>query len=247
MPRRRKPPSQTWRAFLDNHISDLVSLDFFTVPTATFRVLFVLIILAHDRRKIVHFNVTEHPTAEWTGQQIVEALCESKVPRFLIRDRDGVYGLTFQDRVKALGIEEVVIAPRSPWQNPYSERVIGSLRRECLDYVVVLGEKHLRRIMRCAWRINNCGHNPLLYLFLVTFGMRDLILLFVHILATSIRLARPGGVRSVLAESVLLKHQLMILNRSRRRAPNLRVSDRLIAGLCALLVCQDGWFGWQLW
>jgi putative transposase len=148
MPRRRKPPSQTWRAFLDNHIGDLVSMDFFTVPTATFRVLFVLIILAHDRRKIVHFNVTEHPTAEWTGQQIVEAFCEGKVPRFLIRDRDGVYGLTFQDRVKALGIEEVVIAPRSPWQNPYSERVIGSLRRECLDYVVVLGEKHLRRIMR---------------------------------------------------------------------------------------------------
>jgi putative transposase len=148
MPRRTKPPSQTWRAFLDNHIDDLVSMDFFTVPTATFRVLFVLIILAHDRRKIVHFNVTEHPTAEWTGQQIVEAFCEGKVPRFLIRDRDGVYGLTFQDRVKALGIEEVVIAPRSPWQNPYSERVIGSLRRECLDYVVVLGEKHLRRIMR---------------------------------------------------------------------------------------------------
>ena len=123
-------------------------MDFFTVPTATFRVLFVLIILAHDRRKIVHFNVTEHPTAECTGQQIVKAFCEGKVPRFLIRDRDGVYGLTFQDRVKALGIEEVVIAPRNPWQNPYSERVIGSLRRECLDYVVVLGEKHLRRIMR---------------------------------------------------------------------------------------------------
>src|SRR5262245_48049560 len=81
-------------------------------------------------------------------RQIVEAFCEGKAPRFLIRDRDGVYGLTFQDRVKALGIEEVVIAPRSPWQNPYSERVIGSLRRECLDYVVVLGEKHLRRIIR---------------------------------------------------------------------------------------------------
>jgi len=123
-------------------------MDFFTVPTATFRVLFVLIILAHDHRKIVHFNVTEHPTVEWTGQQIVEAFCEDKVPRFLIRDRDAVYGLAFQERVKALGIEEVVIAPRSPWQNPYSERVIGSLRRECLDYVVVLGERHLRRIMR---------------------------------------------------------------------------------------------------
>jgi putative transposase len=148
MPRRRKPPSQTWRAFLDNHIGDLVSMDFFTVPTATFRVLFVLIILAHDRRKIVHFNVTEHPTAEWTGQQIVEAFCEGKVPRFLIRDRDGVYGLKFRERVKALDIEEAVIAPHSPWQTPYVERVIGSLRRECLDHVIVLGEMHLRRIVR---------------------------------------------------------------------------------------------------
>jgi putative transposase len=148
MPRRTKPPSQTWRAFLDNHVGELVSMDFFTVPTATFRVLFVLIILAQHRRRIVRFNVTEHPTAEWTTQQMVEAFCDGKSPRFLIRDRDGVYGLTFLERVKALAIEEVVIAPRSPWQNPYSERVIGSLRRECLDHVVVLGENHLRRIMR---------------------------------------------------------------------------------------------------
>jgi transposase InsO family protein len=148
MPRRTKPPSQTWRAFLDNHVGDLVSMDFFTVPTATFRVLFVLIILAHHRRRIVHFNVTDHPTAEWTGQQIVEAFCEGKSPRFMIRDRDGVYGLMFRERVKGLGIEEVVIAPRSPWQSPYVERVIGSVRRECLDHVVVLGEKHLRRIIK---------------------------------------------------------------------------------------------------
>ena len=148
MPRRRKPPSQTWRAFLDNHVGQLVSIDFFTVPTATFRVLFVLIVLAHDRRRIVHFNVTEHPTAEWTSQQIVEAFCDGKSPRFLIRDRDGVYGLTFRERVKAHGIEEVVIAPHSPWQTPYVERVIGTLRRECFDHIVVLGEAHLRRIMR---------------------------------------------------------------------------------------------------
>jgi transposase InsO family protein len=141
MPRRRKPPSQTWRAFLDNQVGELVSIDFFTVPTATFRARFVLIVLAHDRRRIVHFNVTEHPTADWTAQQIVEAFCEEESPRFLIRDRDGVYGLAFRERVKALGIEEVVIAPRSPWQSPYVERVIGSLRRECLDHVVVLGEK----------------------------------------------------------------------------------------------------------
>ena len=119
MPRRRKPPSQTWRAFQYNHVGDLVSIDFFTVPTATFRVLFVLIVLAHDRRRIVHFNVTEHPTAEWTSQKMVEAFCDGKVPRFMIRDRDGVYGLTFRERLKGLDIQEVVIAPHSPWQTPY--------------------------------------------------------------------------------------------------------------------------------
>ena len=148
MPKRRKPPSQTWRAFLDNHVGDLVSIDFLTVPTATFRVLFVLIVLAHDRRRIVHFNVTEHPTAEWTAQQMVEAFCDGESPRYLVRDRDGVYGAWFRDRVKALDIEEVVTAPRSPWQSPYVERVIGTLRRECLDHVVVLVEAHMRRIVR---------------------------------------------------------------------------------------------------
>jgi len=148
MPKRRKPPSQNWRSFLDNRIGELVSIDFFTVPTATFRVLFVLIVLAHDRRKIVHFNVTEHPTAAWTARQLVEALYDRKSPRYLVRDRDGIYGLMFQDQVKSLDIEEVVTAPRSPWQSPYVERVIGTLRRECLDHVIVLGEAHLRRMIR---------------------------------------------------------------------------------------------------
>jgi len=148
MPKRPKPPSQTWRAFLDNHISDLVSIDFFTVPTATFRVLFVFIVLAHERRRIVHFNVTEHPTAEWTSQQMVEAFCGEDAPRFMIRDRDGVYGLAFRERVRALAMEEIITSPQSPWQNPYAERVIGTIRRECLDHVIVLGEKHLRRIVR---------------------------------------------------------------------------------------------------
>jgi putative transposase len=148
MPRRRKPPLQTWRAFLDNHVGELVSIDFFTVPTATFRVLFVLIVLAHDRRRIVHFNVTGHPTAEWASQQMLEAFCDGKLPRFLIRDRNGVYGLTFRDRVAAMDIQEVVIAPHSPWQTPCVERMIGTLRRECLDHVIVLGEKDLRQIVR---------------------------------------------------------------------------------------------------
>jgi transposase InsO family protein len=118
------------------------------VPTDRFRVRFVLVVLAHDRRRIIHFNVTEHPTAEWTSQQMVEAFGEKKAPPFLIRDRDPVCGLTFRERVKALGIEEVVISPHSPWQRPYLERVIGILRRECLDHAVVLGEAHLRRIVR---------------------------------------------------------------------------------------------------
>ncbi|MBM3790517.1 MAG: transposase family protein [Acidobacteria bacterium] len=125
-----------------------MSIDFFAVPTATFRVLFVLIVLAHDRRRIVHFNVTDHPTAEWTAQQMINAVGDGKSPRYPIRDRDGVYGLAFRDRVKALDIEQVVIAPHSPQQNPYAERVIGTLCRECLDRVVVLGESHLRRIVR---------------------------------------------------------------------------------------------------
>src|SRR5256712_8714435 len=141
MLRPRRPPSQAWRTFLANHAKDLIGLDFFTVPTATFRVLFVLVVLSHDRRRLVHFNVTEHPTADWTGRQMVEA------PRHLIRDRDQVYGERFWRQAKTLDIREAVIAPRSPWQNAYAERVIGSMRRECLDNVVVIGERHLLRIM----------------------------------------------------------------------------------------------------
>jgi putative transposase len=142
------PAAQGWGGFLDDHIGELVSIDFFTVPTATFRVLLVLIVLAHERRKIVHFNVTEHPTAAWTAGQLVQVFYDQKPPRYLIRDRDGIYGSIFRDQVKALDIEEVVTAPRSPWQSPYLERVIGTLRRECLDHVIVLGEMHLRRIVR---------------------------------------------------------------------------------------------------
>ena len=119
-----------------------------TVPTATFRVLYVLVVLAHDRRRVVHFNVTEHPTAAWTAQQIVEAFPEETAPRFLLRDRDQIYGEEFRRRVAGMRIEEVMTAPHSPWQSPYVERLIGSIRRECLDHVIVLGENHLRRIMR---------------------------------------------------------------------------------------------------
>ena len=105
-------------------------------------------LLAHRRRLLVHFNVTEHPTAAWTVQQIREAFPEDRAPRYLIRDRDGVYGDPFRDRVREMGIREVLTAPQSPWQNAFAERLIGSIRRECLDHVIVLGEKHLRRILR---------------------------------------------------------------------------------------------------
>jgi putative transposase len=147
IPKRRSPPSQTWRTFLANHVRDLVSIDFFTVPTARLRVLFVLIMLAHHRRRVVHFNVTEHPTAHWTAQQIVNAFPDDSAPAYLLRDRDRVYGQPFRHRVKSMGIDEVLTAPHSPWQNPFAERLIGSIRRECLNHVLVLGERHLRRTL----------------------------------------------------------------------------------------------------
>ena len=113
MPKNRKPPSQTWRTFLDNHCRELVSIDFLTAPTATFRVLYVLVVLAHDRRRVVHFNVTEHPTAAWTAQQIIEAFPEETAPRFLLRDRDQIYGEEFRMRVAGMRIEEVMTAVRT--------------------------------------------------------------------------------------------------------------------------------------
>jgi hypothetical protein len=147
MTRRKKPPSQTWRTFLNNHVKDLVSVDFFIVPTVRFVVLFVFVVLRHDRRRVLHFNVTEHPTARWAAQQVVEAFPWDEAPRYLLRDRDGVYGCEFRGRVANMGIEEVLTAPRSPWQSPYVERLIGSIRRDCLDHVVVFDEKHLRRLL----------------------------------------------------------------------------------------------------
>ena len=147
MVRDRKPPSQTWRTFLKNHVGDIAAIDFFTVPTVSFRVLFCFIVLRHERRRVVHFNVTAHPTAPWTAQQIVEAFPFDEAPRYLLRDRDSIYGQVFQQRVRSMGIEQVLIAPRSPWQNPYAERIIGSIRRECLDHVIVISEAHLVRIL----------------------------------------------------------------------------------------------------
>jgi putative transposase len=150
--RLRRPPNQTWRTFLHNHIGQLVSIDFFTVPTITMRVLFVLIVLEHDRRKVLHFNVTEHPTGAWTAQQIVEAFADREAAQYLIRDHDSRYGAEVRLRIQSLGIQEILTAPQSPWQNPYAERLIGSIRRECLNHYVILNARHLKRTLSSYFR-----------------------------------------------------------------------------------------------
>jgi putative transposase len=134
-------------------------VDFFTVPTVTFKVLFVFVVLEHERRRILHINVTDTPTAQWTAQEIVQAFPWDTAPRYVLRDRDAVYGVAFSRRVQAMAIHEVKTATRSPWQNPYVERLIGTLRRECLDHVVVLNETHLRR--RVPHRLPRGPHTPL--------------------------------------------------------------------------------------
>ena len=147
MGHRRPPPSQTWRTFLTNHVGQIAA-DFFVVPTVTFQLLYGFIVLRHDRRRVVHFNVTAAPTSAWVAQQLREAFPFDEAPRYLIRDRDSIYGPEVRRCMKAMGIEEVVIAPRSPWQNPFAERLVGTLRRELLDHVIVLGQRHLLCLVR---------------------------------------------------------------------------------------------------
>ena len=148
MVRHRRPPSQTWRAFLENHLKSMVSVDFFTVPTVRFQILYVFLVLAHDRRRILHFAVTAHPTAEWSVQQIREAFPWESAPQYLLRDRDCIFGKDFVDQVNAMGIKQVLSAPRSPWQRAYVERVIGTIRRECLDHMIVFNERCLCRHLK---------------------------------------------------------------------------------------------------
>src|SRR6202011_2570026 len=147
MMRRRGAPSPTWRSFLLNQAQGIAAIDMFVVTAASFKLLYVMIILAHDRRKIVRFDVTLHPTAGWLSRQVTETFPWDTAPRHLLRDRDASYGRYFRSRVKAMGITEVITAPRSPWQNACVERVIGSIRRECLDHVVIFNERHLRRVL----------------------------------------------------------------------------------------------------
>jgi len=137
------------RMFLENHVKQLVSVDFLVVPTVSFRILYVFLVLAHERRRVVHFNVTEHPTAEWTAEQLVQAFPWDTAPRYLLRDRDRIYGETFRIQAANMEIGEVLTAPRSPRQTPYVERLIGSLGRECLDHVIVMNESSLRRHVAC--------------------------------------------------------------------------------------------------
>ena len=144
----KRPPSQTWTTFLQNHIGEIVAIDFFTEPTIRLRVLFVFLLLEHQRRKVLHFAVAEHPSAEWVTQQMVEAFADRDATRYLIRDRDAIYGNEFRRRLQSLGMKEIITAPRSPWQNAFAERLIGSIRRGCLDHIVVLNQRHLRKTLR---------------------------------------------------------------------------------------------------
>jgi len=155
MARHRRPPSQGWRTFLLNHADGIASIDLFVVPTISFRLLYGLLVLQHDRRRILWLGVTAHPTAEWIAQQVTEACGWESAPHSLIRDRDRVYGEAFTRRVRAMGIRDRPTAPRSPWENGHAERLIGSIRRECLDHVIVFGERHLRHVLRSYARYYN--------------------------------------------------------------------------------------------
>src|SRR5438477_5827785 len=146
MNRRSGRPSQTWRTFLANHLEQIAAADFFVVPTVTCRPLFVLVILAHERRRIVHVAVTAHPTAAWTAQQLREAFPWEDVPRYLLHDRDTAFHAS-ATTATAMGIHEILTAARSPWQNAYAERLIGSIRRECLDHVIIVNERGLRSVL----------------------------------------------------------------------------------------------------
>jgi transposase InsO family protein len=147
MIRRRGPPSQTWRTFLRNHADAIAAIDLCVIPTLTFDCLFAFLVVGHGRRQLLWFAVTRHPTAKWLAQQIMEAFPWGTAPTYLVRDNDGAYGWVFTNRVRTMGIRDRPISPRSPWQNAYVERLIGTLRRECLDHVLIYGERHLRRIL----------------------------------------------------------------------------------------------------
>ena len=147
MIKRRGRPTQNWKTFLKNHLGETAAIDFLTVPTVMFRTLYVFVVLSLDRRRILHINVTRQPTAEWTATQLYQAFPFDEAPRFLVRDRDGIYGYEVMRALENMGIEDLPTSPRSPWQNGYCERVVGTLKRECLDHTIVFGERHARRVL----------------------------------------------------------------------------------------------------
>jgi len=155
MGKRRRPPSQGWKTFLRNHADGIASMDLFVVPTISFRRLYGFLILRHGRREIQWLDVTAHPSAQWITRQLTEACGWQQTPRYIVRDRDGVYGDVFIRRLRAMGIRDRPTAPRSPWQNGHAERLIGSIRRECLDHVVVFSEQHLRHLLKTYQRYYN--------------------------------------------------------------------------------------------
>jgi transposase InsO family protein len=155
MVKRRGPPSQGWRTFLRNHAPDIAAMDLFVVPTIGFDLLYAFVIVRLGRRDLVWINVTANPTAEWVARQITEAFPWDEAPHYLIRDRDRIYSSVVTRRLRAMGIRDKPTAPASPWQNGFAERLIGSIRRECVDHIIVLGEMHLRRILRFYARYYN--------------------------------------------------------------------------------------------
>ena len=164
MVKRRVPPSQGWRTFLHNHAPDIAAMDLFVVPTIGFDLLYAFVIVRLGRRELIWINVTANPTAEWVVRQITEAFPWDEAPHYMIRDRDRIYGAVVTRRLRAMGIRDKPIAPASPWQNGFAERLIGSIRRECLDYIIVLGEAHLRRILKSyALYYNRASEHPSVY------------------------------------------------------------------------------------
>ena len=155
MSRRRRPPSQGWKTFIRNHADGIAAMDLFVVPTISFKLLYGFVVMSHDRRKILQLSTTTHPSAEWIARQLTEAVGWDRAPTYIIRDRDSIYGEIFKRRLRAMGIRDRPTAPQSPWQNGYCERLIGSIRRECLDHVIIFGEQHLRHVLRSYARYHN--------------------------------------------------------------------------------------------